>query len=84
MAEHRADVVGALVAGPALEHAKLARVVEADVDRAVATFGEPGEGARATGGDCPVTRVDRPHDVAREEGLPRARSPGRRSPTPRR
>src|SRR4249920_2699474 len=40
MTEDRADVVRALVARPALEHAKLAGVVQSDVERAVPAFGK--------------------------------------------
>jgi hypothetical protein len=41
LAEHRLDVVRLLVAGPALQHAELRRVVQADVQRSVAALREP-------------------------------------------
>ena len=46
--------------------------MQADVERAVPAFGEPGESARAARRDRAVPRVDRSHDVAREERLPGA------------
>ena len=74
MAEDRAEVVGPLVARPALEHPELTGVVEADVERAVAALRQPGECPRATGPDRAVAGVDRADDVAGEERLPRVAS----------
>src|SRR5919197_2957717 len=48
-AEDRAEVVGLLVARPALEHLELAGVVQADVECAVAPLGEAAERPAGTG-----------------------------------
>src|SRR5690349_9308843 len=69
-AEDRRDVVRLLVAGPALEHAELGRVVEPDVERGVAALGETAERARRAVRDRSEPAVDGPDDVPREERLP--------------
>src|SRR5262249_21316102 len=62
--EDGADVVGALVAGPALDDLELAGMVERDVERAVPSFREAADGATPAAANRPVPRVDRAHDVA--------------------
>jgi len=69
--EDRPDVVGALIARPALENPELARVMDSDVQRCVSALGEPDQRARGAGRNCAVPRVDRPHDVTSDERLPR-------------
>ena len=59
-----------LVARPALDDAELARVVERDVDRAVAAFREARDHASLRGRDRAVARVHRADEVARHEGRP--------------
>src|SRR5204863_7503767 len=69
-AEDRLEVVRALVARPALEDPELTRVVETDVERAVASFGESDERPVRAVRDRAEARVDRVHEVARDERLP--------------
>src|SRR5439155_12765765 len=70
VAEDRGDVVGALVARPALEDAECAGVVEADVERPVAALAQPAERPLGPGRDRPEALVDRADDVTRDERLP--------------
>src|SRR5262245_646231 len=69
-AEDRGDLVGALVAGPALEGAELTWMVQADVERAVSPFGKPADGARRRGADRSIASIDRPDNVVGKERLP--------------
>src|SRR5207248_11016439 len=50
--------------------AEFLRVVDRDVDRAVAALREPGDAPPASGCDRPVMRVDVVDDVACDEGRP--------------
>src|SRR5262249_19563368 len=68
--EDREDVVGLLVARPALDHVELAGVMEADVQRPVAAFREAAERATPPRTDRPVAPVDRTDHITRQEGLP--------------
>ena len=63
--EDRPDVVGARVTRPALEHGELPRMVEADVERAVAALREPGDARPAGRRDRPVACIDALRDRAR-------------------
>src|SRR5207253_1455904 len=69
-AEDGADVRRLLVARPALEHPELARVVDSDVERGVAPFGEAAQDASGAGAHRSIPGVDRADDVTGDKCLP--------------
>src|SRR5437763_4236012 len=68
--EDRAEVVGLLVARPALDEAELAGMVDRDVDRAVTALRQAADPASAIGADRAETSVHGPDEIVRDERLP--------------
>src|SRR5580765_2354617 len=63
VSEDRVVVRGHLVARPALDEREFQRVVQRDVDGAVAAFREAADSAPRGRSNCPVARVDSPDDI---------------------
>src|SRR5947208_15213527 len=68
--EDRAEVVGLLVARPALDEAELAGMVDCDVDRAVTALRQAADPASAIGADRAETSVHGADEIVRDERLP--------------